>query len=133
MINVQLRYALAEREIETEHVPLGRELGLGITAWSPLAGGFLTGKYRHGTEGRFTGQNTQTWYERDWELLLKPLEEVAAKLGVTMAQVAINWVATQPGIASAIVGASNAGQLTASMAALDFELPPELRATLDEA
>jgi diketogulonate reductase-like aldo/keto reductase len=50
-----------------------------------------------------------------------------------MAQVAINWVATQPGVASAIVGASSTGQLGASMAALDFEIPAELRALLDDA
>ncbi|WIY06457.1 aldo/keto reductase [Amycolatopsis mongoliensis] len=130
MINLQLPYSLVQREIETEHVPMGRHLGLGVTAWSPLAGGFLTGKYRDGGAGRLS--DAQTWTERDWQLL-KPLEEVAGKLGVTMAQVAINWVATQPGIASAIVGASSAEQLGKSMAALDFEIPLELRAQLDEA
>jgi aryl-alcohol dehydrogenase-like predicted oxidoreductase len=130
MINLQLPYSLTQREIETEHVPMGQHLGLGVTAWSPLAGGFLTGKYRTGTEGRLG--DAQTWTERDWQLL-KPLEEVAGKLGVTMAQVAINWVATQPGIASAIVGASSAEQLGKSMAALDFEIPAELRTLLDDA
>lgn len=132
MINLQLPYSLVQRQIETEHIPMGQELGLGVTAWSPLAGGFLTGKYRDGGSGRFSDPSAQTWTERDWQLL-KPLEEVAGKLGVTMAQVAINWVATQPGMASAIVGASSAGQLEASMAALDFEIPAELRAILDEA
>lgn len=132
MINLQLPYSLVQREIETEHVSMGQTLGLGVTAWSPLAGGFLTGKYRTGTEGRYADPDAQTWTERDWALL-KPLEEVAGKLGVTMAQVALNWVATQPGIASAIVGASSAEQLGASMAALDFELPAELRTLLDEA
>jgi aryl-alcohol dehydrogenase-like predicted oxidoreductase len=132
MINLQLPYSLVDRAIETEHVPMGQTLGLGVTAWSPLAGGFLTGKYRHGTEGRFAGPDAQTWTDHDWQLL-KPLEEVAGKLGVTMAQVAINWVATQPGIASAIVGASSAEQLGASMAAMDFEIPADLRAVLDEA
>ena len=58
---------------------------------------------------------------------------MADKLGVTMAQVAINWVATQPGVASAIVGASSPEQLRSSMKALDFELPDELRTALDEA
>jgi aryl-alcohol dehydrogenase-like predicted oxidoreductase len=58
---------------------------------------------------------------------------VADKLGASMAQVAINWVATQPGIAAAIVGASSAGQLAGTMAALDFEIPAELRATIDDA
>ncbi|WP_372664450.1 aldo/keto reductase [Amycolatopsis kentuckyensis] len=132
MINLQLPYSLVQRQIETEHVPMGQELGLGVTAWSPLAGGFLTGKYRDGGSGRFSDPDAQTWTDRDWQLL-KPLEEVAGKLGVTMAQVAINWVATQPGIASAIVGASSAGQLEASMAALDFAIPAELRKVLDEA
>lgn len=130
MVNLQLPYSLVQREIETEHVPMGRTLGLGVTAWSPLAGGFLTGKYRDGGTGRLS--DAPTWTERDWQLL-KPLSEVANTLGVTMAQVAINWVATQPGIASAIVGASSADQLGKSMAALDFELPAELRARLDEA
>ncbi|WP_439382918.1 aldo/keto reductase [Amycolatopsis lexingtonensis] len=131
MINLQLPYSLVQREIETEHVPMGRQLGLGITAWSPLAGGFLTGKYRDGGSGRFSDTDTP-WTERDWQLL-KPLEEAASQLGVTMAQVAINWVATQPGIASAIVGASSAEQLGKSMAALDFEIPAEQRKLLDEA
>jgi len=130
MINLQLPYSLVQREIETEHVPMAQSLGLGVTAWSPLAGGFLTGKYRDGGTGRLS--DAPTWTERDWQLL-KPLEEVASKLGVTMAQVAINWVATQPGIASAIVGASSAEQLGKSMAALDFEIPAELRTVLDEA
>ncbi|GAB3159802.1 aldo/keto reductase [Amycolatopsis stemonae] len=132
MINLQLPYSLVQRQIETEHVPMGQHLGMGLTAWSPLAGGFLTGKYRDGGTGRFADPDAQPWTERDWQLL-KPLEEVAGKLGVTMAQVAINWVATQPGIASAIVGASSAEQLGKSMAALDFEIPTELRARLDDA
>ncbi|MEV4149215.1 aldo/keto reductase [Amycolatopsis sp. NPDC049691] len=132
MINLQLPYSLVQRQIETEHVPMGQELGLGVTAWSPLAGGFLTGKYRDGGSGRFSDPAAQTWTDHDWQLL-KPLEEVAGKLGVTMAQVAINWVATQPGIASAIVGASSAAQLETTMAALEFEIPAELRAVLDEA
>ncbi|HVV09511.1 aldo/keto reductase [Amycolatopsis sp.] len=139
MVSLQLPYSLAERTIEAEHVPAGQTLGLGITAWSPLAGGFLTGKYRNSDqglagEGRLTGPGGVglEWTERQWELL-KTLENVADKLGVSMAQVALNWVATQPGIASAIVGASSTKQLDSSMAALDFELPAGLRAELDTA
>ncbi|WP_103350808.1 aldo/keto reductase [Amycolatopsis sp. CA-128772] len=130
MVTLQLPYSLVQREIETEHVPMGQALGLGVTAWSPLAGGFLTGKYRDGGGGRLS--DAPTWTDRERQLL-KPLEEVAGTLGVTMAQVAVNWVATQPGIAAAIVGASSADQLGKSMAALDFELPAELRTLLDEA
>ncbi|MEV0701979.1 aldo/keto reductase [Saccharopolyspora sp. NPDC050389] len=139
MINLQLPYSLVERTIETEHVPAGQALGLGITAWSPLGSGFLTGKYRNSDkgltgEGRLSGEGGAgfDWTDRQWALL-KTLETVADKLGVTMAQVALNWVATRPGIASAIVGASSAEQLGSSLAALDFELPAELRTDLDAA
>ncbi|NKQ58849.1 aldo/keto reductase [Amycolatopsis sp. K13G38] len=139
MINLQLPYSLIERTIETEHVPAAQALGLGITAWSPLGSGFLTGKYRKSGEGlsgegRLTGAGGVgfEWTERQWALL-ETLGTVAEKLGVTMAQVALNWAATQPGIASAIVGASSAEQLDSSVAALDFDLPAQLRAELDEA
>ncbi|TDV56160.1 aldo/keto reductase [Actinophytocola oryzae] len=139
LVNLQLPYSLVDRAIEAEHVAAGQELGLGITAWSPLAGGFLTGKYRNAADGmtgdgRLTGDGAAgaAWTDRNWELL-RTLSTVADKLGVTMAQVAINWVATQPGIASAIVGASSAAQLDTSLAALDFTLPDELRAELDAA
>ncbi|MEV0699578.1 aldo/keto reductase [Saccharopolyspora sp. NPDC050389] len=127
------------QSIETEHVPAGQTLGLGITAWSPLGSGFLTGKYRNSNkgltgEGRLSGKGGigYDWTDRHWELL-KTRQTVADKLGATMAQVALNWVATQPGIASAIVGASSTEQLGSSLAALDFELPAELRADLDAA
>ncbi|MFC4536740.1 aldo/keto reductase [Sphaerisporangium dianthi] len=139
MVSLQLPYSLIDRAIEQEHVPMGVNLGLGITAWSPLGGGFLTGKYRRADqglagEGRLsgTGPAVQSWTDQQWRLLAA-LESVAGKLGVSMAQVAVNWVATQPGVASAIVGASSAAQLDASVTALDFELPAELRAQLDEA
>ncbi|MGJ6968845.1 aldo/keto reductase [Streptosporangium sp. G11] len=139
VISLQLPYSLIDRAIETEHVPMGQSLGLGITAWSPLGGGFLTGKYRHADqglvgEGRLAGAGSpgQARTDREWRLLAT-LENVADKLGVTMAQVALNWVATQPGVASAIVGASSTDQLDTTLTALDVELPAELRAQLDEA
>jgi aryl-alcohol dehydrogenase-like predicted oxidoreductase len=139
MINLQLPYSLIERQIEVEHVTMAQTLGLGITAWSPLAGGFLSGKYRYAEqgvagEGRLSipGASGLTLTDREWALL-EPLESVAEELGVTMAQVAINWVASQPGIASAIVGASSAEQLGSTMAALDVEIPPDLLSRLDHA
>jgi aryl-alcohol dehydrogenase-like predicted oxidoreductase len=139
MINLQLPYSLVERQIEVEHVPMAQTLGLGITAWSPLGGGFLSGKYRYADEGlsgagrlSLPGTSGLELSERDWRLL-KPLGDVADALGVSMAQAAINWVATQPGVASAIVGASSAEQLGSTMAALDVDLPDELRVELDQA
>jgi aryl-alcohol dehydrogenase-like predicted oxidoreductase len=140
LVSLQLPYSLIDRAIETEHVAAGQTLGLGITAWSPLGGGFLTGKYRQDTgqepsgDGRLSiaGTSGTEWAARHWELL-KTVRSVAEKLDVSMAQIALNWVATQPGVAAAIVGASSPQQLDSTLAALDFELPAELRAELDEA
>ncbi|MEO3811474.1 aldo/keto reductase [Sphaerisporangium sp. B11E5] len=139
MVSLQLPYSLIDRTIELEHVAMARTLGFGVTAWSPLGGGFLTGKYRRAGEGlagdgRLGGgaPSGRSWTDHEWRLLAT-VESVADTLGVTMAQVAVNWVATRPGVASAIVGASSAAQLDATLAALDFELPPDLRVRLDEA
>lgn len=139
MINLQLPYSLVERQIEVERVAIAQTLGLGITAWSPVGGGFLSGKYRYADKGvsgngrlSIPGASGLSLTDREWNLL-EPSAEVAEELGVTMAEVAINWVATAPGIASAIVGASSADQLAVTMVALEFEVPAELRAKLDHA
>jgi aryl-alcohol dehydrogenase-like predicted oxidoreductase len=139
MISLQLPYSLVDRTIEAEHVAAGQALGLGLSAWSPLGGGFLTGKYQRAGDGlsgdgrlSAAGTSGTAWTARHWEILAA-VQQVADALGVTMAQVALNWVATQPGVASAIIGASHPAQLDASLAALDFELPPDLRVVLDEA
>jgi aryl-alcohol dehydrogenase-like predicted oxidoreductase len=96
MISLQLLYSIVDRTIEAEHVAAGQALGLGITAWSPLAGGFLTGKYGS-TGGSVAGEGRlslrdlpQTdWTDRDWELL-NTVRMVAGRVGTTMAQVALN-------------------------------------------
>jgi aryl-alcohol dehydrogenase-like predicted oxidoreductase len=106
LVNLQLEYSLAERNIEHEYVSLAQNLGMGITAWSPLAMGMLSGKYKPSQGG---GQG-------DGRL---------ARVGGSPA--------TQPGIASVIVGATKLEQLDANLAALSFELPAELRARLDAA
>jgi aryl-alcohol dehydrogenase-like predicted oxidoreductase len=137
-IGLQLPYSLVERNIEHEFVPLAQTLGLGITAWSPLAMGLLSGKYRStgmgqgrlaldtsgGGLGLFTDRNTR---------IVSALEAAAGQLGRSMAQVALNWLTDRPGVATAIIGASNLGQLDDNLAALDFELPAEQKAALDAA
>lgn len=143
---LQLEYSLVEREIEREHIPAALDLGLGVVPWSPLAFGFLSGKYRRGDAGpEGEGRLSQPPYndptfrrfrrqpgDREWALL-DTLLEVAAAVGRSPAQVAINWVARRPGVGSTLIGASSLGQLTENLAALDFDLPPELAARLDEA
>lgn len=138
---LQLEYSLAERAIEPEFVPFGTRHGAGIMVWGPLANGLLSGKYRPtqaGNSGRLDGfRNTthpgfQKFTERNWAIVAE-LEKVAAELGRSMAQVALNWVATQPGIATVILGATKLAQLQDNLAALDFSITPELRKRLDSA
>ncbi|MBK1624184.1 aldo/keto reductase [Afifella marina] len=137
---LQLEYSLAERNIEHEFVPFGLATGAGIMAWSPLASGLLSGKYRTGEQiaGRLetlkgsSNPGFQKLTERNFSIV-SALETVANELGRSMAQIAINWVATQPGVASVILGATRRTQLAETLGALDFTIPPELRARLDEA
>ncbi|RDL50447.1 L-glyceraldehyde 3-phosphate reductase [Ensifer sp. M14] len=137
-ICLQLPYSLAERSIENEFVPLAQTLGLGITAWSPLTMGLLSGKYRAGREaaGRLSldasGSGLGLFTERNMRIVAA-LEAVAAETGHSMAQVALNWVVTQQGVGAAIIGASRIEQLDDNLAALDFSIPLELRQHLNSA
>ncbi|PWR04781.1 aldo/keto reductase [Micromonospora acroterricola] len=139
MITVQLPYSLVMRDIEAEYVSMAQTLGMGLTAWSPIGGGLLSGKYRRTGEGMSgTGRLTnpdapgREINPRDWQVI-EALEGVAADLGRSMAQVAINWVATQPAVASVVIGASSPEQLDSNLAALDFEIPADARRRLEEA
>ena len=137
---LQLQYSLVERNIEHEHVRLATELGMGITAWSPLASGLLSGRYKRdaAADGRLAAMKDngnpafQHLTERNWGIV-DALEQAARDIGRPAAQVALNWVAHRPGVASVIVGASKPEQLETNLAALDFELPPAVIARLDEA
>jgi aryl-alcohol dehydrogenase-like predicted oxidoreductase len=142
LIALQLEYSLVERNIEREHIPAAQELGLGICPWSPLASGFLSGKYkRQGSDGQGDGRlekvkgsgnpTLERFNERNWKIL-DSLLDVSRQLGRPPAQVALNWVATQPGITSTILGASKLAQLEDNLSAIAFSIPAELRKRLDE-
>lgn len=136
---LQLEYSLAERNIEREHIPAAQELGIGICPWGPLASGLLSGKYkREGNtgkgEGRLAAPNPifNRFTEHNWRVLDATLD-VAKQIGRTPAQVALNWLATQPGVTSVILGATTVAQLEDNLGALDFSVPAELRKRLDDA
>lgn len=135
-IALQLPYSMVERSIEHEFVPLAQACGLGITAWSPLAMGLLSGKYRVGetSAGRLSldasGSGLGLFTDRNIRIV-SALEKVALEIGRSMAQVALNWVTDRPGVAAAITGASRLEQLDDNLAALDFELPAEHKTLLD--
>lgn len=139
--SLQLEYSLVERNIENEFTALGTEHGMGITVWSPLASGLLSGKYRPSEssgqgEGRLeTLRNSsnpafQRFNARNWAIVAE-LETVAKLMDRTMAEVALNWVANRPGVACVIVGATKLKQLEDNIAALSFTIPAELLARLD--
>jgi aryl-alcohol dehydrogenase-like predicted oxidoreductase len=139
LVALQLEYSLVERNIEREHVPAAQELGLGITPWSPLASGFLTGKYRRSGntgvgEGRLEAVKDNPAFnqfsERNWQIL-DELFNVAKELNKTPAQVALNWVTMQPGITSTIIGATKTAQLDDNLKSIEFDIPADLRKQLE--
>jgi aryl-alcohol dehydrogenase-like predicted oxidoreductase len=140
---LQVNYSLLARTIEYEFVDAAIELGVGLTAWSPLANGLLSGKYTINDQGEIEGDGrvTKTWVtdasidatSPQTKRVLDTLMSVAAELDRSPAQVALNWVTHRPGVVSTIIGARTEAQLRDNLAALDFELPAELAARLEEA
>jgi aryl-alcohol dehydrogenase-like predicted oxidoreductase len=142
LIALQLEYSLVERSIEREHIPAAQELGIAVCPWSPLAGGFLTGKYkREGESGKGEGRLETTkgsgnpafnkFSERNWRIH-DVLIDVAKRMNKPPAQVALNWVITQPGVTSTIIGATKLAQLNDNLQAADITIPAELRKLLAE-
>jgi aryl-alcohol dehydrogenase-like predicted oxidoreductase len=142
LIALQLEYSLVERNIEREHIPVSQELGIGVCPWSPLAGGFLAGKYkREGDSGKGEGRLETTkgsgnpafdkFNERNWRIH-DVLIDVAKRINKPPAPVALNWVITQPGVTSTIIGATKLAQLNDNLQAAEITIPAELRKRLDE-
>ena len=143
-VSIQPQYNLLARAVEWEIAPACQAAGLSMLAWSPLASGWLTGKYRRdepspaGTrvvenadEGmriwNQRGQSEQTWQ------VLDVVRKVAEVRGVSLAQVAIAWLMARPAVSSVILGARSMGQLTDNMAAAELTLTAEETQLLDEA
>ncbi|HST44127.1 MAG TPA: aldo/keto reductase [Luteimonas sp.] len=158
-IALQYFYSLVSREVEAEHLPLARDMGLGMMPWSPLAYGLLTGKYDRATvaaaaprsgglprdagngearaEGdkRLDGDNPfgdTLFTDRNWAIV-DTLREVAEAMGETPARVALAWVLSRPGVDTALAGVSRVSQLHDNIAATDLRLSPAQIATLDAA
>ena len=134
----QPQYSLVVRDIEEELVPVCELKGLGMVVWAPLAGGYLSGKYRPGQAALQGSRSAENWafpkqfFHPDHEAILTELHAVADQLGESPARVAIRWVLEQPMVTSAIVGARNAEQLRGTVAAAGWRLPEEMRGRLDK-
>ncbi|MBD3731382.1 MAG: aldo/keto reductase [Sphingopyxis sp.] len=132
---MQLEYSLVERSIEREHLPLARAHDIGVMAWSPLAGGILTGKYTAQQAGgdepkRMDSMQLQPLDERNREIATA-LDRMAASIGAKPSQVALAWMLSRRVIP--IVGATRPEQLAENLAACDLELDAAMLAELDEA
>ena len=138
-VSAQMQYSLVERTIEREHVPVCRDHGLGILPWSPLGGGFLTGKYRKG-QAPPEGTRLEQWKdrfgrfdrERNWTIL-EAVDRVAEQTGGKPSQVALAWLLRKPQVTSVIFGARTVAQLDDNLGAAALELGDEHVAALDEA
>jgi aryl-alcohol dehydrogenase-like predicted oxidoreductase len=137
-IAMQVEYSLVARDVEGEHFPAAREASMGVMPWSPLAGGFLSGKYdRENTAdtGRLSGANpfgNSKFVNSNWDVL-DALKAVAAEVDRSPAQVAIAWTLARPGVASTLIGASKASQIESNVAATEIRLSDDQMKRLDEA
>ncbi len=143
-VTVQPQYSLLVREIEWEIVPAARANGMGLLPWSPLGGGWLTGKYRR--DERPTGPtrlgddpdrgveayDRRSPVQRTWDVV-DAVRAVADGRGVPMAQVALSWLVDRPGVTSVILGARTTAQLDDNLAAAGLHLGAEETARLDAA
>jgi pimeloyl-ACP methyl ester carboxylesterase len=131
-VSAQPRYNLLFREVERELFPLAQEEGLAVITFNPLAGGLLTGKYKHGDtpeKGRFSpelggfGQmyHARYWHEREFETIARVLE-IAKQDGTPITTLSVAWVLANPAITSVILGASRVEQLIDTLAAADCKL-----------
>ena len=137
-VAIQVEYSLVARDVEGEHVPAAREAGMGVMPWSPLAGGFLSGKYNRADTsdtGRLSGANpfgNSKFVDRNWATL-EVLNAVASELDRPAAQVALAWTMARPGVASTLVGARTVSQLDTNIAATEIRLDTDQMDRLDEA
>lgn len=137
LVALQIEYSLLERTVEGALIPMALDMGLGVTPWSPLKGGLLTGKHtaetvaagpQKGTRGEWV---TKHWNERS-AAVVDALRSIAGQVRSTPAAIALAWVNSRLGVTSTIIGARTVEQLNENLKCFDVHLLPEHLATLDE-
>jgi aryl-alcohol dehydrogenase (NADP+) len=144
IVTLQPQYNLLVRDIELEIVDVCHNEGIGILPWSPLAGGWLTGKYDRDEQptgatrlGEDPGRGMEAYgprnaHERTWRII-HTIGEIAEGRGVPMSQVALAWVADRPAVTSVILGARSVAQLDENLGAADLHLSDKETARLTDA
>ncbi|AGL15879.1 aryl-alcohol dehydrogenase [Actinoplanes sp. N902-109] len=140
-VTLQPQYSLLVREIEWEIAPAAADAGLGLLPWSPLGGGWLSGKYRRDQRpqgatrlGEDPGRGMEAWdrrgIDRTWAVI-DAVQRIAETRGVSMAEVALAWVTARPGVTATILGARTVEQLEVNLKAAELHLDEAETATLD--
>lgn len=133
-VGLQIEYSLLERTVEGELVPMAQELGMGVTPWSPLRSGLLSGKYTRANAATVQ-PDKRTWIAGalgdEVYAVVDELQRIAGELDTTPARVAIAWVQQRPGVTSTILGARTLQQLDDNLAAIDVKLGADHVARLD--
>jgi aryl-alcohol dehydrogenase-like predicted oxidoreductase len=136
-ITLQAYYSLSGRELEREIIPMLADQKMGLLVWSPLAGGFLTGKFtRNGSNGNEAARRSKFNFppvnlEKGYDIV-DVMSRLAGRHGATVAQVALAWLLYQPSVTSVIIGARNANQLKDNLAAVNLKLDDADIKELDE-
>jgi aryl-alcohol dehydrogenase-like predicted oxidoreductase len=137
-VGLQIEYSLIERTVERELIPMAKALNIGVTAWSPLAGGVLTGKYHgHGSSeaGRMNSEMAKDFKpeQQRADRVVAAVKRLADETGRSLAQVALAWLQHRPVPVIPIIGARKLTQLQDNLASLELALSPDQVKTLDEA
>jgi aryl-alcohol dehydrogenase-like predicted oxidoreductase len=132
-IGLQIEYSLLERSVEQELMPMARELGLGVTPWSPLKSGALSGKYTRANNAEVRGDRVflEHFLNEKTYTLVDELEVIAKVHDSTVARVALAWLRVQPGVTSTIIGARRIAQLEDNVKSLGVNLTPGELGRLD--
>lgn len=135
LIALQIEYSLLQRTVEGDLIPMAEAMGLGVTPWSPLRGGVLSGKFsrsrRPEAGSSRVAPDSRYLVESTW-VLIDELEAIAKETDSTVARVALAWVQSRRGVTSTIIGARTVEQLLDNLRALELTLSPEQIARLDE-
>jgi aryl-alcohol dehydrogenase-like predicted oxidoreductase len=135
LVALQIEYSLLERTVEGELIPMAREMGLGVTPWSPLKSGVLSGKYTRENAASVKADRGERVTQNLGEKVYSIIDELIAigkELGASPASVALAWVQGRPGVASTIIGARRLDQLDQNLAALALSLNADQVARLDK-
>jgi aryl-alcohol dehydrogenase-like predicted oxidoreductase len=135
LVALQIEYSLLERTVEGELIPMALEMGLGVTPWSPLKSGVLSGKYtrENAADAKADrGERVTSQLGDKVFAIIEALQAIATELNTTPAAVALAWVQRRPGVASTIIGARRLDQLEQNLAALDITLTADHSARLDK-